>query len=278
MAFSPITDPSHLPTVGTKGEDLSCDFKGTIKGALPGELAKDVAAFANAAGGTIVIGAQENKTTNTLQAWVPMTLADASADKKSIDAAILAHCSPLPTFDPQVIQRTPTDWVVAVNVWPYDLLPVGVRLPVDPAFGKQWDAWAFFVRSGTQTNILTAEEASMLMLPAVRRTIILLGTIPVGKKQGVSVHFQMPQMTPVSAQSKVSYLDLVDVKPLQNVAIFIAHQVNQPGSHPVAHGTHLHIPLPAIDLVWPLASGSWAMRIKGQIHSVNNVPLYVPNP
>jgi len=55
-----ILDPSELPAGGSGYEHLAVDFKGNCPNEASFELAKNVAAFANAAGGTLLHRAYED--------------------------------------------------------------------------------------------------------------------------------------------------------------------------------------------------------------------------
>jgi hypothetical protein len=85
-----MREPEELPKEGAKlGEDLRFDMKMTVLNRLlkqPGadesnmspsgvtELARDVAAFANTAGGVLLVGANElSRSPGVLHAYVPMT-------------------------------------------------------------------------------------------------------------------------------------------------------------------------------------------------------------
>ena len=65
MPFKPVLSITDLPTVGTSREAFNYDFKCTVAGTKPtthAEMAKDVASFANASGGTILVGACRRQT------------------------------------------------------------------------------------------------------------------------------------------------------------------------------------------------------------------------
>lgn len=275
MPFRPINEPADLPKPGMRREDLNCDFKSSVDKSTQTELAKDVAAFANASGGTLLIGANEGEG-GALRDWVPMTEAAANALKRRFDDAVREQCLPLPVFDPKVIQREPGQFTLAVNVWPFPSLPVHVRVKsTEQTEGKAWDAWVVFVRVGTGTKLFTPEQAAMLMIPAVRNAAMLLDSIDSNRRKNIVCYFRMPQMEPESAKTRKVSLEFKETRLLQNVAIFFAH--DQVGGHQkIGIGT-LHVPLNEVDSVWSLESGDWCLKLKGQIHGIDNKPVYVPN-
>jgi hypothetical protein len=277
MPYRPVHKSEELPALGAKREDFNYEFKSTVADAFQAELAKDVAAFANAAGGTILVGASEDKSTNSLQGWVKLSSTEASDARTAFNEAVTRRCSPVPVIDPQIIERAPGEFVVAVNVPPYSTLPIGVRVTTDQAKeGKAWDSWIIWVRVGTEAMPFRPEQIAMLMIPEVRHAMTLLDSIPKGKQTGICAFFRMPQMEPESARTKRSYLDLEGVRPLENVAIFRKAQGQKPGAHPIDEGI-VHIPLSEIGAVWSVKEGDWCLWLKGQIQSLSGAPFYIPN-
>lgn len=275
MPFSPVQSLKDLPAIGTRGEDLNLDFKSTVKSAKDAELAKDVAAFANASGGTILIGASEDTSTNRLTDWVPHSLGDANAIKARFENAVKGLCSPVPVIDPKAIDRAPGQFVVAVNVWPHPLLPVGVRVKADSLkTGKEWDAWIVFVRVATQTICLSPEQSAMLMIPTIRFITTLLDSIPGEKRSDICVQFMAPQMVNLKDASRTSYLNLVEIRPLENVVVFSGSRVPHQQTNTVPHEKRLHVPLDEIETVWSLANGGWTLKLKGQIQYINGDFIY----
>src|SRR4051812_43949768 len=97
------------------------DWKATDT-STPFHKAKDVAAFANHQGGTLLIGAQEVQ--GLLQSYVGMTAAAAVAVRTAYSQAIEQRCQPPPTVDFEEFPDPAdlTKKIVAVNVWPSLLL------------------------------------------------------------------------------------------------------------------------------------------------------------
>ena len=72
--FTPISVTTDLPPISSSRESDVIDFKGRYSGRDRTEMAKDVAAFANAFGGVILVGAYEDTKTGTLTFYKPMPL------------------------------------------------------------------------------------------------------------------------------------------------------------------------------------------------------------
>jgi len=146
------------------------------------ERAKDVAAFANHLGGTLLIGAQEDKSTGQLKAYVGLTQEQANDVRDGYSKAIGQRCRPLPTFDFEEYEdpNGNTKRVVAINVWP-SLNLIGVKVQAN----KDVEGWgetvfAYPVRSGTDAIFLQPTELAMYMTPEVRRNAVLLSRIEKG--------------------------------------------------------------------------------------------------
>jgi Putative DNA-binding domain len=174
--FVPLTATGSLPPTGSAAEDALWDLKRTPS-QDKFELAKDVAAFANHFGGTILIGAQEQR--GHVQSYYPLSLAEIDATEKDITAAVRARCSPVPTFNFARFNHD-AGWVLAVNVWPIISTICGVRIKGDTTDGWGDHAWIFPVRIGNHTTTVRPESFPMYMLPELRRTLLLLHAIPEG--------------------------------------------------------------------------------------------------
>jgi hypothetical protein len=155
---------------------------------LPGSTdfhkSKDVAAFSNHRGGTLLIGAKETATTSQLECYVGLDLAAAAAVRSAYSTAVRDRCQPLPQFDFEeyVHPDDDTKRVVAVNVWP-SLLLIGVRVDAHkPAEGYGGVSWVYPVRSGTDAVFLQPSQLAMYMTPHVRRVAVMLSRIPKGAR------------------------------------------------------------------------------------------------
>jgi predicted HTH transcriptional regulator len=152
VAYTPIVE--DLPEPGPLPEGLRFDMKMELKEQIDKkpieqqveDLACDVAAFANTAGGVLLIGAHEHpKDSGILHTYKPITQPDAmlvfEALKKASDL-----CSPKPIADARPIPlRNGSGFVVAINCDPYAAPPIGVAKSGQGG-GEKW--WAFPARRG----------------------------------------------------------------------------------------------------------------------------------
>lgn len=178
MAYRPLFETSQLPPIGPLGEDLRFDMKLKVAGQIGAEadLATDVAAFANTAGGVLLVGANEHPpNSGVLGAYVPMNHAAAQEIGERLKRA-LALCSPKPIAEAKPIGLTDgSGYVVAINCDPYGAPPIGVAQHGQGG-GEKW--WAFPARRGRDTHNLRPEELATIMDPHLRRMALLLDRLP----------------------------------------------------------------------------------------------------
>ncbi len=168
-----IIAAADLPPLGAI-ETATLDFKGVhdrTKG--PPERAKDVAAFANYIGGTILIGAVEDPTTHILIQYRPLTAADAKDARVDYELAITQMCVPKPLVSFEPISHS-TGIVLAINVQAHVDRLVGVR---GMAANKSENHWAFPLRVASQATYLQPDQLPMYADPTVRRALVLLHRI-----------------------------------------------------------------------------------------------------
>ena len=177
--FQPIRQTQDLPPAGPTtrtAESERCDFKQTHAPNNHREMAKDMAAFANALGGAIIIGTSADNAPLDYPG-LPRAFAETLANE--FDLTLRSDLSPKPSVEPVIVDSPLANGnvVLAINVYPYP----------DQVVGAGWDAdvWRFPVRTGSQT---TFRDPAMLPLytAASRRVAILLGGIPNGEQ--ISVH------------------------------------------------------------------------------------------
>ena len=199
-----------LPTLGQAIERPVMDWK--VKSAKHSfERAKDVAAFANHLGGTLLIGAQE--VDGQLQAYVGMTPAEAGVVRDEYSKAVADRCTPRPAIDFEEYDAPgdPAKKIVAINVQP-SLNLVGVKVRADKTQeGHGGDAYIFPVRSGTDARFLDPGELAMFMTPKVRRIAVLLSRIP---KQTI-----VNLMRPVHRPSNDVRMRFVEVREEDNLVL-----------------------------------------------------------
>jgi hypothetical protein len=235
--FIPLTKPRPLPTIGQAIERPVMDWK-----ARPSphafEKAKDVAAFANHLGGTLLIGAQEQNGQLSGYAW--MSPAEAAKVRDDYSKAVADRCQPHPAIDFEEYQETndPNKRVVAINVQP-SLNLVGVRVKADKAnegFGR--DVYAFPVRSGTDADYLEPGQLAMFMTPQIRRVAVMLSRIPLGAPVRLS-----RVDVPGGSHSDLQFLEVAEE---ENLAKFRT-----------SGGTDAYIPLDRIESAYRNGGGQW---------------------
>jgi len=212
------------------------------------ESAKDVAAFANHLGGTLLIGADHN---NGAITYVPMSASDAEAVQDCYSASVKARCSPRPVMD---FTQFPVSGgvVVAVNVWPSVAQLIAVKAHADkkqndgdpkPNEGYGGEAWVFPVRVGNHSIYIVPENA-MYMLPDVRRKALLPQAIP--KDVPITISFRF--LTGGESGGSAAF-QLLRVEEATNSVVF--KQANT--------GAEVAYPLDQVELIYKAPNG-WKLR------------------
>lgn len=154
------------------------------------EIAKDIAAFANSRGGTIVVGAIEDRSTGKLSNFEPV--ANVALLQKAVEQAYTQFCTPVPIV---TIERIDVDvasqrailkrsvakpvTIVAINVDPYVAGPIATRVWRG---GKKSvfveGAYRVWQRGVEKTRWLRPEEVAMLVDHQERRMLLRLDEIP----------------------------------------------------------------------------------------------------
>jgi hypothetical protein len=154
MAFLPIRVPTDLQrlALNTTREDHWLEFKRepharSDQGRV--ELARDVAQFANASGGVLVIGADE--VVHVLSGW--QTVPNPDDFIHWADDVVKGHLAPVPSIEPHVLQVPSDETVVALNVPPS--LPLIAR--------RQGDGFEFPIRAGDSRRYMTLIEVEARM-------------------------------------------------------------------------------------------------------------------
>ncbi len=266
MTFQRIENASELPPPGPQNERAreksDIDFK---TWADPGNLwenAKDVAAFANAFGGVLIVGGDDHKGKGPVE-YPGLQAAQkgqtfAQVQKIYDDAA--KSCSPPAHVDVIPIEVSSGVQVAAVNVHPFIdqalASPVGARdgegNPIRPGGG-----WAFPVRRGAQTDYLTPELLPMYMNREIRRTVLLLLKIPPGARAKVTIHSRARlnvQGGGIALQMAKRVVTFVDVDVEKNRVRFLG-----------AGSMQLNVPILDVVDVWESADGAWDVRVTGEL-------------
>jgi len=240
-AFIPYTEASTLPKRGDFEFDTR-DFKGTIferDGSIDRlELAKDMAAFANAHGGTILVGAYEDTKRGHLGAIKGMIDEDVKRVRDAYSQGASQLCRPSPVVNSVVIEHS-TGKVVAVNVSPFPGQAVGIK--VDP---DTWNTWRFPVRRSIETIFFTSEQLPMLMIPELRRVVALLRSI--APKDRIKMRYEQG-----SALQPTRYLTVLNEE--ENTVVFS----KEPGGKEA-----LREPLDRVIHVWKSTPSSWCVMFK----------------
>ena len=258
--FRPITTPDDLPTVGTSRESGTFDFKQAPSTLDHREMAKDVAAFANALGGVVLVGTVEDRTRGTLGVYKPVAEAEAEALKKAYELAVAQRCLPQPVIYVVRIDTAAAPAVnaagnvVAVNVYPMPMGPVGVRWDAD--------AYAFPLRTATQTTWMKPTELAMLMVPEIRRVAILLDGIPIDQRDHVWLYSYTPARS-TTREAKVLGVDSL----LTTLRISIA---GPDGPSVTA------VPLDRVRSIWQRSDDAWCITVEGSFEKVGNGMSYYP--
>jgi hypothetical protein len=260
--FTPIDLPDQPPSPGKVNEKAHLDFKADPTDDRF-EIAKDVAALANAQGGTILIGAAGKG--EYLQCHKPLSTDEASRSQRAYEEAVRDRCSPLPLFS---VAGVPLDggFVVAVNVWPFPGQLVGVEIKKGEAKcgkgGTQPEGLYYFpVRVGAHTVGLTPEQLAMFMDPKARRIALCLE-----QALGQTVTIHSSKNNPREHWQEEGRLDGVD---------FLGSAVTVSVRHrdefvPVA------LPLDLIDAAWRSAD-RWNLLIAGRIEEWEEGPDGFPS-
>lgn len=214
--FRPVRSAADLPNLGD-AETNVLDFKGTILGkdGKPDlcELAKDVAAFANADGGTLLFKAFEDGRRAVLGRYEPLNAEEAKLARTAYSNAVAQFCSPAPLAHiEQAIEMDKGGLVVAINVWPTTAGLIGVRTVDFP------DAYFFPVRTSLQTTFLHVEQLSMFLSPEVRRKATLLRSIPSDSR--VKLRLRLSSGLVQGSE----FLFIVNVSESDNAVTFITRQ------------------------------------------------------
>jgi hypothetical protein len=251
-----ITLPDQLPMPGSKVERASLDFK-----AAPTwdsfENAKDVAAFANAAGGTILIGAAARG--ELLASYRPFNSEDGLKTQRVVEQAVRDRCRPAPIFEVVHIPRE-AGVVIAVNIWPFPGQPVGVEIKSRDSSTRDRERtseglFLFPIRVGSHTKAITPDQLPMFMDPRLRRITICLQA---AVNTDIFLYSKYTSHGNDSIWFEVWRLKEVD---LLGNAITVAREGSDGGEIRVA------VPLDGIDAAYR-SGDKWQVLLRGKISSV----------
>jgi hypothetical protein len=260
MRYQPVRSPADLQLLARAPEGWALDFKATADPGEWWELAKDVAAFANYVGGTILVGAAEQSNGTATFFGIARATADALAE--AYEQAAKDKCKPRPLATTDLIALEETEKVVlAVNVDPFPLGPVGAMFNARNKEGKPTtsDAWRFPMRVGKHNIPLQPDQVAMFMEPKIRRIVTLLEEIPLG----ANVHLVWTAYTDQQRRPQMvgAALRMISVDVQKNVLALGA----------------IYIPIDDVDAVWVQPSGTRFVRVTGR-YDPNSGGQYTAGP
>lgn len=162
--FIKITSRDTLPPIESPETD-TLDWKAWVDRSDSFELAKDVAAFANASGGCLVIGVQEART-NKAAEYVWLKYDDARAIARAYQEAARSLISPPVTIETALIEHGEDgsgNWLVAVNVGPTEAIFCGVKVPKE-----REGLWMIPQRVASNTTFLAPAAAQAKTVEKLR--------------------------------------------------------------------------------------------------------------
>lgn len=247
--FKAIETASQLPEIDIANELATLDFKVKVNPDDRLELAKDVAAFANGQGGTILIGAATRG--EFVTKYLPHSKEDASATQRAYEESVRDRCRPAPIFTVAQIDRDGGK-IVAVNIWPSVGQPVGVELKQSDLAKQLQGVFFYPARVGAHTRAILPEQMHMFVDAKFRRTALALGE-SVGSRvkllgREISADW-WGRGSVVSVDASANTVELL-VEPDQK---------------------RITLPLDIIESVWRDGSG-WKIRIPGCIRPVQWLP------
>lgn len=270
MRWTPLNQGNALATLIGAHEKAVIDFKKEYdlrdldKNDGRFEIAKDIAAFANHLGGTIVVGAVENPQTGKLVAF--NSVQDEKRLVQALDQA-LNFCLPPPVATHEQIDldaqtqdtilgrpgATGLITLVAINVQPYLNGPIGAKIWRES--GKKGeafnDAFRFPCRGAEGTRYLRPEELALAMNSHERRILLQLEKI----EPDLSITLWTPQPLrggiTTSTTCKIVQIDH------EGSVILVESQ------HPEPY--KCEIPVALIRAIWRTRDG-WNMGIEGSIN------------
>jgi hypothetical protein len=258
--YQPIRDWSDLPPgpPSRAQETFALDFKAEHQ-RQPAEQAKDIAAFANAFGGVILVGVPEKSDSYTRKLVSEAAAREIALDYENAARDLLA---PRPIIDPCIV-RCPQDdgrALVAVNVDPFPGQLIGARCTGS-------DSWSFPLRTAARHTAYLDPEKMMLYSDArTRKASILLASITEADRKAVWVRLSYRR----EIGGGFSTTEDLFQGELQNVDIegnSVTLSVRIPDVHDGKDATvGIWAPLEDVDAVWRV-HGKWYIRLNGAVRA-----------
>lgn len=258
MTYQRIEEASSLPPAGPLDsrarEKQDLDFKTFADKGAMWEHAKDIAAFANAVGGVLLVGADNQSSPRVLK--YPGVRGQTVAEVMDIYQRAGTMCSPAQNVDTVPLKGPGDVDLVAVNVDPY------VDQIVASPSGHRSIGWRFPIRRASQTDDIRPEDLSMFMNPKVRRAYLMLAEIPGNKRSQVNFCFPRINSPTTGVKTLVTWtLRLENIPKGRNFLV-----VAQDGATPC------HIPLADVLDVWEESNESWTVKVSGTLDP-SSVPV-----
>ena len=262
MTYQRIEGPGDLPPAGSLNararEKQDLDFKTFVDERQMWEHAKDVAAFANALGGVLLIGA-DNTTDPTVLAY-PGVRGQSVADVVRIYEQAGTMCSP-----PQNVDAVPLKGPEGVDLVAVNVDPSVQQVVASPGGQKGGPLWRFPIRRGSQTDDIVPESLAMYMNQQVRRAYLMLAAIPQNARKRANFYFPRSKNSLTEAKSTCSKeLPIDDVPRGRNFIV-------------VGSGSMTcRIPLADVIDVWEEKEGFWAVKVAGTLDQISAEIRYRP--
>lgn len=278
MRWEPLTHSNAVALLRAATENATLDLKAkydtSSNRSAPFEIAKDVAAFANNLGGTIVVGVREGKGPDRgrVVAFEEMLTPSPGELVKEVDRAIRLFCLPVPVVNAtevnlgaeeagQILGRGAVPaTVLAINVPPMLNAPVGC-LASAPACKRCGDeghecssdgkaipnAYRFPMRVLEGTRFLRPDELAMIMNTNERRALLELSNLADQPKISVWFNSQSGFQRNIAMPCRIERIDTL-------LLVCVLHLV---GSE-----CRAEVPLRFVRATWQSSEG-WNVAIDG---------------
>lgn len=258
-----------------RDEHHRLDFKGGVGKEPMHKMAEDIAAFANAFGGTLLVGVVQKDDKSLC--FDGMTEKQYGEAKDRYRDAVKDHVSPTPMvhYGDPILVGDGDRVVLPVFVEPYIAGLVGARYPVYPRIGtaatrdpEGSNAWLFPVRKGSENVPLKPEQFPQYMDPKIRRAVVLLGHIAEVQEKfrddgawPAKVYIRAKKVTQ-GGQFRRDAVHSVEVHPDKNVVRF-AFDVTTSGVCDVA------VPLDDVETIFEDRTNEWHIYLRGRIAPID---------
>lgn len=232
-------------------EQLWFDLKETYSIESRPEMAKDVAAFANAIGGSLIIGAKEGATGPDYSKPLPVDCAAKLAN--SFEEAVRDLCRPSPSVHVRLIPA-PSQSDKAILVVNVD---AAVDQPIAARHKTDRDAWRFPQRVGRHTEYLLPEQLPLHMNSKARRAKLLLLRVLDGGGQIDLYTVPRGSAKPTTVEVPVQFV-VTAVDDAGSGAVVLRDPTDRLDHQSAS------VPIDDVEAVWLQHTGRWAVRLAGR--------------